>query len=58
MPAGDTGSATIATVNPGAVNHFVISAISSPQTAGTPFTITTITAQDANSNTVTSYALR
>ena len=54
--AGHTGSATIATVNPGAVNHFVISAISSPQTAGTPFTITTITAQDANSNTVTSYA--
>ena len=53
--SGHTGSATIATVNPGAINHFAISAISSPQTAGTAFNITTITAQDTNNNTVTSF---
>ena len=53
---GYTGTSGSVTVNPGALNHFAISAISSPQTAGTPFTITTITAQDANNNTVTSFA--
>ena len=41
----------------GSLDHFAISAISSPQTAGTPFTITAITAQDAYNNTVTSFGL-
>ena len=50
-----TGTATIGTINPGALNHFAISAISSPKTAGTAFTISTITAQDANNNTVSSF---
>ena len=42
------------TVNPGALDHF---AVSNPGTvtAGTAFTTTTITAQDANNNTVTGY---
>jgi len=53
--SGHTGSATIATVNPAGINHFAISAISSPQTAGTAFNITTITAQDVNNNTVTGF---
>ena len=39
----------------GSLDHFAVSAISSPQTAGTPFTITTITAQDVNNNTVASF---
>jgi len=39
---------------PTTVDHFVINPIASPQTAGTPFTIT-VTAKDANNNTVTSY---
>src|SRR6185369_17060532 len=50
--SGHTGSATIATINAGALDHFVISPISSPQAAGTAFTIATITAQDVNNNTV------
>ena len=37
------------------LDHFGISAISSPQAAGAPFTITTITAQDADNNTVASF---
>ena len=49
-----TQAATV-TFTPGVLDHFAISAISSPQIAGTPFTITTITAQDANNNTVTSF---
>jgi parallel beta-helix repeat protein len=39
----------------GALDHFAVTTPSSPQTAGTAFGITTITAQDANNNTVTSY---
>jgi len=42
-------------VNAGALDRFAISAISSPQTVGTAFAITTITAQDANNNTVTGF---
>jgi flagellin-like protein len=38
----------------GSLDHFVFGAISSPQTAGTAFSIT-ITAEDANGHTVTTY---
>jgi autotransporter-associated beta strand protein len=40
---------------PGPVDHFVISAISSPQTVGTPITGITITAQDASNATATGF---
>jgi len=43
------------TVNAGALDHFTISTITSPQKAGTVFNITTITAQDVNNNTVNSF---
>ena len=43
-------------INPGALDHFAISTISSPQTAGTAITGITLTAQDAYNNTVTSFA--
>ena len=49
-----TGTATF-TVNPGTLDHFAISTITSPQTAGTPITGITLTAQDVNNNTVTSF---
>ena len=39
---------------PGSLDHFAISAISSPQGAGTPFNLK-VTAQDADNNTVTSF---
>ncbi|MCK9410887.1 MAG: hypothetical protein M0Q53_01210 [Prolixibacteraceae bacterium] len=52
--ATKTGTSTF-NVNPGAVDHFVISAISSPQTAGTAITGITITAQDINNNTATGF---
>jgi len=42
-------------VNPGALDHFTISAIASPQTAGTAITDITLTALDAYSNTYTSF---
>ena len=42
------------TFTPGALTKFVFATISSPQTAGTAFNVT-ITAEDANGNTVTSY---
>ena len=42
-------------INPAALDHFAISAISSPQTAGTAITGITITAQDLYNNTVTSF---
>jgi hypothetical protein len=49
-----TGTSTGFTVNPGPLDHF---AVSNPGTvtAGTAFTTTTITAQDANNNTVPSF---
>ena len=39
----------------GPLDHFAISAIASPQTVGIPITGITLTAQDASSNTVTSF---
>ena len=39
-------------VTPGALDHFSISTITSPQTAGTPITGITLTALDANNNTL------
>ena len=39
----------------GPVDHFVISAISSPQTVGTPITGITLTARDASNATATSF---
>src|SRR5204863_3410363 len=39
----------------GTLTKFAIATVGSPQTAGTPFSIT-ITAQDANNNTVTGFA--
>ena len=50
-----TGTSTF-TVNPGALDHFGISAVTSPQVAGTPITGITLTAQDLNNNTVTGFA--
>ena len=52
--AGKTGTSTF-TVNPGPLDHFLISAITSPQTAGSAIPGITLTAQDLNNNTVTSY---
>ena len=52
--SGKSGTTNIITVNPGALDHFIFNTISSPQTAGKAFSIT-ITAKDANNNTVTSY---
>jgi len=43
------------TVYPGAADHFAISPISSPQTAGVALAIAAITAQDAYNNTATSF---
>ena len=51
---GKSGTTNKITVNPGALARFIFNTISSPQTAGKTFSIT-ITAKDANSNTVTSY---
>ena len=51
---GETGTSNTFDVNAGALAKFAISTISDPQTAGTAFGIT-ITAQDANSNTVPSF---
>jgi hypothetical protein len=52
--SGHTGSAVITLVNPGPLDHFAISPISSPQAAGTAFAIR-IAAQDADNNTATSF---
>ena len=46
-----TGTSTF-DVNPGALNNFAISTIASPQTAGTAITGITLTARDANNNTL------
>lgn len=48
------GNSSSFTVNPGALHHFAFAAIST-QTYGSPFNVS-ITAQDANNNTVTSFA--
>jgi flagellin-like protein len=50
---GKSGTSNTFTVNAGALDHFVFNSLST-QTAGTAFSIT-ITAKDANGNTVTSY---
>ena len=52
--SGKSGTTNKITVNPGVLDHFIFNTISSPQTVGKAFSIT-ITAKDANSNTVTSY---
>ena len=52
--SGKSGTTNKITVNPGSLDHFIFEMISSPQTAGKAFSIT-VTAKDANSNTVTSY---
>ncbi len=52
--SGKTGTSTF-DVNPGSLNHFAISTITSPQTAGTAITGITLTAQDASNNTVTGF---
>ena len=54
--SGKTGQSGQFTVSPGALNHFVFTTISSPQTAGTASASITITAVDAYGNTVTSYS--
>ncbi|MCX6229266.1 MAG: hypothetical protein NTV75_08870 [Bacteroidia bacterium] len=57
--SGMTGLAAVTsgniTFSAGALDHFAISTISSPQTAGTAITGITLTAKDANNNTVTSF---
>jgi hypothetical protein len=52
-PASNAVS-VIFTVNPGVLNHFLFSTISSPQTVGSAFSIT-VTAKDVYENTVTGY---
>ena len=52
--SGVSGTSNIFTVNPGALNNFTFAPISSPQTAGSAFSIT-VTAKDVYGNTVTSY---
>jgi len=52
--SGKSGTTNKITVNPGALDRFIFSTISNPQIAGKAFSMT-ITAKDANSNTVTSY---
>jgi hypothetical protein len=47
------GTTTITTVNPGPLDHFTVTTPGT-QTAGTAFAITTITALDANGNTLSS----
>src|SRR5207247_7602990 len=49
-----TGTSNSFTVNAGALHHFAFATISGPQTVGTAFNVT-ITAQDANNNTVSSF---
>ncbi len=52
--SGKSGTSNSFTVNVVALDHFVFNAVSSPQTAGSAFSIT-ITAKASNGNTVTSY---
>jgi hypothetical protein len=52
--SGVSGTSNIFTVNPGAPNHFTFAPISSPQTAGSAFTIT-VTAKDVHGNIITDY---
>ena len=50
-----SGTSNAFTVNPGALDHFTIGSVSSPQVAGTAFSVT-ITAYDINNNVKTDYA--
>ncbi|MCL5036183.1 MAG: PQQ-binding-like beta-propeller repeat protein [Chloroflexi bacterium] len=52
--SGKSGTSSQFDVNPGVLDHFDVSNIASPQTAGQEFSVT-LTAQDANNNTVTSF---
>ncbi len=52
--SGKTGTSTF-NVNPAGLDHFLISPIPSPQTAGIPITGITLTAQDVFNNTLTSF---
>lgn len=52
--SGHTGTSNTFTVNPGALDHFAIANINTPQVAGIAFNIS-LTAQDANNNTVPSF---
>jgi hypothetical protein len=51
--AATNGTTTLTVIAP--LDHFAISAIASPQTAGTAFTVATITAQDAGNHTMTNF---
>jgi len=53
--SGSTTVGGVQTLVAGALDHFAISTIPSPQTAGTAITGITLTAQDANNNTVTGF---
>ncbi len=53
-PGGGTSNAQTLTVNPASVDHFDFDAISSPQAAGTAFSIT-MTAKDAYGNVATGF---
>jgi len=52
---GKSGESNLFNVQPGELDHFNLSEVFSPQTAGLPFTIE-ITAKDSMENTVTDYA--
>jgi hypothetical protein len=52
--SGVSGTSNIFTVNSGALEHFTFAPISSPQTAGSAFSIT-VTAKDVYGNTVAGY---
>ena len=49
-----TGTSNAFDVDPGVLHHFALATISTPQTAGTAFSVS-VTAQDANNNTVTGF---
>src|SRR5262249_25552824 len=53
--SGKFGTSSAFDVNAGGVDHFVIGNISTPQVAGTPWSIT-ITAKDAGGNTVSAFS--
>jgi hypothetical protein len=54
--AGKSSNSNTFDVDPGALDHFTFSEISSPQVAGSAFSVT-ITAEDAYENTVTSHTV-
>ncbi|MFH0848519.1 MAG: hypothetical protein V1857_03365, partial [archaeon] len=54
MGGSKSGSSNSFTVNPAVLDHFTLANVTTPQTAGTPITIT-ISARDAYGNLVTGY---